>query len=129
MTQTFTEFKEQQDAVNTIKLNITKYALMLCEALENDYNRQYPRRAKDKTFTLDSSGRRYHKIWDTDTCSNTNRESRSCHAFIDKRTGEVYKPASYKAPAKHVRYNLLSIQSREECLERCDWAGGYLYMR
>ena len=129
MTQTFQDFKDTQDARNTIQLNITKYALMLCEALENDFTRQYPTREKSKTFVLDSSGRKYHKIWDTDTCVNTNRESRSCHAFIDKRTGEVYKPASYKAPAKHVRYNLLSIQSREECLERCDWAGGYLYIR
>ena len=129
MTQTFQDFKDTQDARNTIQLNITKYALMLCEALENDFTRQYPTREKTKTFTLDSSGRKYHKIWDNDTCVNTNRESRSCHAFIDKKTGEVYKPASYKAPAKHVRYNLLSISSREECLERCDWAGGYLYIR
>ena len=28
------------------------------------------------------------------------------HAFIDKNTGEVYKPASWKAPAKHVRFDL-----------------------
>ena len=37
----------------------------------------------------------------------TESGSRSVHAFIDKKTGEVYKPASFKAPAKHVRYNLL----------------------
>ena len=54
--------------------------------------------------------------------------SKSVHAFIDKKTGEVYKPASWKAPAKHVRYNLLMIESREECLSRADWSGGYLYM-
>jgi hypothetical protein len=41
----------------------------------------------------------------------------------------VYKPASIKAPAKGVRYNLFIITEREELLEKCDWAGGYLYLR
>ena len=58
----------------------------------------------------------------------TESGSRSVHAFVDKKTGEVYKPASFKAPAKHVRYNLLSEISREECYARADWAGGYLYI-
>lgn len=50
------------------------------------------------------------------------------HAFVDKQTGAVYKPASWKAPAKHVRYNLLDDVSFETCLKKADWAGGYLYM-
>jgi hypothetical protein len=53
----------------------------------------------------------------------------SIHAFIDKKTGSVYKPANVKAPAKGERYNVLVINSREEMFEKCDWAGGYLYMR
>ena len=55
----------------------------------------------------------------------------SVTAFIDKNTGEVYKPASWKAPAKHVRYDLRIIKEREFLLnpENCDWAGGHLYMR
>ena len=52
---------------------------------------------------------------------------KSVHCFVDKQTGEVYKFASYKAPAKGVRFNLLIIQEREFVLENCDWAGGYLY--
>lgn len=55
--------------------------------------------------------------------------SQSVHAFIDKNTGDVYKPASWKAPAKIIRYNLVDDNSREECLKRCDWAGGYLYIK
>ena len=55
--------------------------------------------------------------------------SRSVHAFVDKKTGEVYKPASFKAPAKHVRFNLCLIKDREWLLENADWAGGYLYMK
>jgi len=55
----------------------------------------------------------------------------SVHCFIDKKTGEVYKPASWKAPAKHVRFDLRIIKEREFLLnpKNCDWAGGHLYMR
>jgi hypothetical protein len=43
------------------------------------------------------------------------------------KTGDCYKPASYKAPAKGIRYNLLDDKSREEMLGRADWCGSYLY--
>lgn len=52
----------------------------------------------------------------------------SVHAFISRQTGAVYKPASWRAPAKHVRYNLLDDASFAECLRRADWAGRYLYL-
>ena len=66
------------------------------------------------------TGRKYHKI---------NVKNGGVHAFIDKNTGEVYKPASYKAPAKHVRYDLRRIKQRRECFMNADWAGSYLYLR
>ena len=55
----------------------------------------------------------------------------SVTAFIDKNTGEVYKPASWKSPAKHVRYDLRIIRHREflHNPKNVDWAGGHLYMR
>ena len=59
----------------------------------------------------------------------TESQSRSVHAFVDKKTGEVYKPASFKAPAKIVRFNLCIMSDREWLLENADWAGGYLYVR
>ena len=146
---TFTEFKEQQDARNTIQLNIRKYALMLCDALRQNYIKysikQHERslfRDFDQTsvnyheaciedlkngecdydFTVES-GRKYHKI-----IMDANG-SRSVHAFIDKKTGDVYKPASFKAPAKHVRFNLCIMSDREWLMENADWAGSYLYIR
>ena len=66
------------------------------------------------------TGRKYHKIVS---------EGAGVHAFVDKNTGEVYKPASYKAPAKHVRYDLRRIKQRHQCFSNADWAGGYLYLR
>ena len=58
-----------------------------------------------------------------------NGQRDSIHAFIDKKTGDVFKPASFKAPAKGVRYNMLNMKSRQEMFERADWAGSYLYIR
>ena len=132
MSTEFADFVAQQDAKNTIQLNVRKYTLMLCDALEQDFKSRNHGRvgnydAPVYKFVIET-GRKYHKI--IMEIPNENRDpSRSVHAFVDKKTGEVYKAASFKAPAKIVRYNLLSIKSREECFERADWAGGYLYIR
>ena len=117
MPTTFADYAAQQDARNTIHLNIVKYGLMLCDALQQDAPEGYH-------YSLDSSGRKYHKVF-----MHIGDRRDSIHAFIDKKTGEVFKPASLKAPAKGARYNVLSINSREEMFEKCDWAGGYLYMK
>jgi hypothetical protein len=39
---TFTDYVAQQDARNTIQLNVTKYALMLCDALQQSHQRSHP---------------------------------------------------------------------------------------
>jgi len=121
--ETFADFVATQQARNDIQLNIVKYCLMLCDALQADYQGRYSH-GSNYTFALDSSGRKYHKVF-----MYINGRRDSIHAFIDKKTGDVFKPASFKAPAKGARYNVLNIQSREEMLERADWAGSYLYIR
>ena len=84
---------------------------------------------KGMKFVL-TTGKKYHKITQQDWDDRANDyRGGSVHAFIDKKTGEVYKPASWRAPAKHVRYDLRIINQREQCLARADWAGGYLYLR
>jgi hypothetical protein len=118
--QSFDSFKEQQDARNTIELNIRKYCLMLCDALLDNFKSRNS--SSDYKFYIES-GRKYHKL-----IMDANG-SRSVHAFVDRKTGEVYKSASWKSPAKGVRFNLLLIEDREWLLENADWAGGYLYAR
>ena len=116
MTATFADYVAEQDARNTIQLNVTKWTLMLCDALKDD--------ASDGYDYIIESGRKYHKIVMID-CGG----SRSVHAFVDKKTGEVYKSASWKAPAKGVRYDLRIIEQREWLLENADWASSYLYAK
>lgn len=122
MTASFADFAATQDARNSIQLKIREYSLMLCDALVLDFETHHPKSDPYKFYI--ESGRKYHKL-----IMETNTGSRSVHAFIDKKTGEVYKPASFKAPAKIVRYNMLLIESRQEMFKRADWAGGYLYVR
>lgn len=71
-----------------------------------------------------TTGAKYYKIHHIDSGGG-----RSVHAFVSRQTGAVYKPASWRAPAKHARYNLLDDISFQDCLARADWAGSYLYMR
>ena len=145
-TQSFADYVATQDARNTIQLNVRKYTLMLCDALKQNYIERSIKSHKisiaagnevgdyhqksiealkngesDYDFFIEE-GRKYLKI------VMDARGSKSVHAFVDKKTGEVYKPASFKSPAKIVRYNLLNIESREKCFERADWSGGYLYL-
>jgi hypothetical protein len=146
ITETFSEYVAQQDARNTIQLNVTKHCLMLCDALRQNYIdysiKSHQRNVErgdsvdyhnacitdlkngecDYEFTVES-GRKYHKIM------MSANGSRSVHAFVDKKTGEVYKPASIKSPAKGVRFDLRLIKDREWLLENADWAGSYLYIR
>ena len=80
------------------------------------------------SFVIES-GKKYHKIIMVIDNGPERHISRSVHAFVDKNTGEVYKSASFKSPAKGVRYDLRLIKDREWLLENADWSGSYLYAR
>jgi hypothetical protein len=145
-TTTFAEYAAQQEARENIALAVLGHSYALCEALRQNfieysirshyrslqegentnYHEECIAKLKQGTcnynFTIET-GRKYHKIVMNDGTQ------RSCHAFIDKKTGEVYKSASWNAPAKGVRFDLRLITDREWLLEHADWAGGYLYKR
>ena len=103
----------------SLTARVEQWAMDLVDALEANYDRRYPNSSDPVRFTI-QAGRKYWKII---------QNHGGVHAFIDKKTGEVYKPASWKAPAKHVRYDLRIINQRQACLANADWAGGYLYLR
>ena len=77
-------------------------------------------------------GRKYNKIVQREFDEREGKfRDGSVLAFIDKYTGEVYKPAGWANPAKHVRYDMRIIKERESLHnpDKIDWAGGHLYMR
>jgi hypothetical protein len=146
----------QVQAQQTIAESVLKNTYLLIEALKDNYRetaiRGHQRSIENFNYTYDTtdsvqsqhhqqkidelkngispidyvieSGKKYHKVVFVDGGGG-----RSVHCFVDKQTGEVYKSASWKAPAKGVRYDLRLIKDREYVLENCDWAGGYLYAK
>jgi hypothetical protein len=145
------------EAQQTIAESVLKNTLLLIEALKDNY-RQYSIRGHQRNIELEEenpaitfyshsseyhqrcidelksgicpidyqveTGKKYHKVIFVDGGGN-----RSVHAFVDKNTGEVYKSATWKSPAKGVRYDLRLIKDREYLLENADWSGGYLYAK
>ena len=146
MTTTFADYAAAAEARKNIAEAVLGHTYALCEALRqnyieysirlhtqaigNDVHEEYHQKQIDKLKQgicdyefYPETGRKYHKI-----IMNANG-SRSVHAFVDKKTGQIYKSASWKAPAKGVRYDLRIIEQREWLLQNADWAGGYLYAR
>ena len=77
-------------------------------------------------------GKKYLKVVREEYDERNDRwRDTTVHAFINTATGEVYKPASWKAPAKHVRFDLSNELDRQKLHDPnfVGWAGGYLYMR
>ena len=71
-------------------------------------------------------GRKYIKVWSYLSNSGERLYGRSCFMFVDKNDGAVYKPASYKAPAKGVRYMITQLADNPDI---CDAFGSFLYLR
>ena len=131
-----------QTYADTITKNYRDYHI---RTLKGNLSGNYPEYAREQLDEIENgtaklmyfkvnTGKKYYKIvqMEFDTFQNRNeyREG-SVHAFVDKKTGQVYKPASWAAPAKHVRYDLRIIREREFLFNsnNTDWAGGYLYLR
>jgi hypothetical protein len=100
-------------------------------ALEAKFNagevgKDYPRH-----YTLEvERGVKFDRIVISSTLEQFGSGQRMVHAFVERATGAVIKPAGYKAPAKlksgwATKYNL--ITEFEKTLEVADQYGGYLY--
>jgi len=106
----------------------------LCEALTANYLAQYgnkPYTPEPQRFGVDPDdrGRRFVRIVMGRGERDGSWTGRSVHAFVEIATGDLYKAEGWKKPAKHVRGNLLDDVAFQAILDRCDWAGGYLYLR
>ena len=140
-----------QTYADTITKNYRDYHI---NTLKGNLSGNYPEYAREQLDEIENgtanlmyfkvnTGKKYYKIvqmnfdrvWKNGIIDDSNivyeyREG-SVHAFVDKQTGQVYKPASWQAPAKHVRFDLRIIKEREFLFNsnNTGWAGGYLYLR
>ena len=153
--------KVKRDIQRRIEDHVIKYCEALEENFKQRTIRSYKRNIEEQRFPENTkyyeerlaeiengtanlykfvfkTGKKFHKVYFLEYQEaseyygrKAGYKSGSVHAFIDKQTGEVYKPASWKAPAKHVRFDLRLIQDREFLFNpnNIDWAGGHLYMR
>ena len=133
------------DYANAITENYRIYHL---ETLTGNLSGNYPEYAREQLDAIENgtanlmkfvvkTGKRYYKIvqqefetWEKSKYYGQYRDG-SVHAFVDKETGDVYKPASWAAPAKHIRFTFQNVDHLKFLLnpKNVNWAGGYLYMR
>ena len=133
------------DYANAITEN---YKINHLETLTGNLSGNYPEYAREQLDAIENgtanlmkfvvkTGKRYYKIvqqefetWEKSKYYGQYRDG-SVHAFVDKETGDVYKPASWQAPAKHIRFTFQNVDHLKFLLnpKNVGWAGGYLYMR
>ena len=133
------------DYADAITENYRRYHL---RTLNGNLSGNYPEYAREQLDAIENgtanlmkfvvkTGKRYYKIvqqefetWEKSRYYGQYRDG-SVHCFVDKETGDVYKPASWKAPAKHIRFTFQNVDHLKFLLnpDNVDWAGGYLYIR
>ena len=133
------------DYADAITENYKRYHL---GTLNRNLHGNYPEYAREQLDAIENgtanlmkfvvkTGKRYYKIvqqefetWEKSKYYGQYRDS-SVHCFVDKETGDVYKPASWSAPAKHIRFTFQNVDHLKFLLnpDNVDWAGGYLYLR
>lgn len=106
-----------------MKLTAEELACELCDILDT---KKSVSPASGYKFLIEP-GRKYFKIIQYDTYDGKIQPDghRSVHAFVDKLTGDLYKAAGWKAPAKGARYNLFTDMEKLRFVT--DVYGSYLY--
>ena len=127
----------KQYSIESYKRNIESPNNQVIEGYKSYYQEQLEKieNGTANLYKFDYKvGKKFIKVFNLqyDTFRDRNEyRAGSVTAFIDKNTGEVYKPASWKAPAKHVRFDFRIIKDREflHNWKNVSWTGGHLYMR
>ena len=133
------------DYADAITENYRRYHI---RTLKGNLHGNYPEYAREQLDAIENgtanlykfvvkTGKRYYKIvqqefetWEKSKYYGQYRDG-SVHCFVDKETGDVFKAASWSAPAKHIRFTFQNVDHLKFLLnpDNVDWAGGYLYIR
>ena len=114
--------------MNTLTQSKTEY---LTECLLEVVNNQWKVNATESGHSSYSKleysvGKKYIKLNQFRVHADGSFSNDGVFMFIDKESGACYKPASYKAPAKGIRFFLESLVDNPEI---CDPYGSFLYVR
>lgn len=80
------------------------------------------------TLAIKKGGKKYIKLIAGENDPETGERrsfSESVHSFVEVSTGDIFKAASYKAPAKHARGNIYRGNGAEALTD----VGGIRYLR
>ena len=127
MTVTLQQLKDELSVASTMTKTKPQF---LTEALIEVLNNEWKVNAIESHNMIwhrleVEEGRKYLKVWQRLIRNGDYDDCRSCWMFVDKNTGECYKPASYKAPAKGVRYLITQLADNPHI---CDPYGSFLYL-
>jgi hypothetical protein len=122
--------KSQRNATMTVTQTKPQFLTeALIEVLNNEWKVNTIESGRSVYTQLEYEvGRKYIKVWSylkDGNFGDARIKGRSCWMFVDKNTGECYKPASYKAPAKGVRYLITQLADNPHI---CDAFGSFLYL-
>ena len=114
--------------MNTLTQSKTEY---LTECLLEVVNNQWKAAATDtRNSTCNkleySVGKKYIKVNQFKVHSDGSFSNNGVFMFIDKESGACYKPASFKAPAKGIRFWVEQLLNYPEMV---DPYGSFLYVR
>ena len=133
------------DYADAITENYRRYHI---RTLKGNLHGNYPEYAREQLDAIENgtanlykfvvkTGKRYYKIvqqefetWEKSKYYGQYRDG-SVQCFVDKETGDVFKAASWSAPAKHIRFSFQNVEDLKFLLnpDNVGWAGGYLYIR
>ena len=127
MTVTLQQLKDELSVLSTMTKSKPHFLTeALIEVLNNEWKVNMIESGRSVYTQLEMEvGRKYIKVWSYLVGDEGRINGRSCWMFIDKNSGECYKPASYKAPAKGVRYLITQLADNPHI---CDAYGSFLYL-
>ena len=127
MTVTLEQLKDQLSVLSTMTKSKPHFLTeALVEVCNNEWKVNSIESGRSVYTQLEvTEGQKYLKVWSYLVGDDGRLNGRSCWMFVDKNSGECYKPASYKAPAKGVRYLITQLADNPHI---CDAYGSFLYL-
>ena len=87
-----------------LKEEISDFVCLVQEIVNEHYDSRFPELPVPNITA--KFGRKYAKIIKETSNGALGRTQKSVYGFVDAHTGDIYKAASWKAPAKHIRASI-----------------------